>query len=170
MPSVFSQKKFLNSLLLYILNKQGPSHGYALTQFLEEQFNWKTSQTNIYNVLKHLESNKFVTSEEQIKNGRIQKNYSISKPGVEFLAQTKHVRMEEIRKNVSKLLVLLYHYGENELSPQEQMVEQLITNMKQINEFSLSLMEHAPTETQEILTTTIRSLESLAAQKNITID
>ncbi|UYP45501.1 hypothetical protein NEF87_001786 [Candidatus Lokiarchaeum ossiferum] len=164
---LFSKKGLLNSLILFILRHKGPSHGYALSQCLEEKFGWKTSQTSIYNTLKDMESNNLVSCEEQIKNGRNQKIYSISDTGLQFMRKTKNQQKHEFKKTISKLLVLTQQYGENEFDVESNMLEDLMLKLRQINDHSLTLMSNAPIETQEILLGTINSLEELANQNDI---
>ena len=171
MSSVIPQKNLLHTLLLFLLRHKGPSHGYALATCLEEQFEWKTSQTSIYNVLKDLESKAYVSVEEQINNGRIQKTYSISEAGVTFLTQTKHAHAKEFKKIISKLLELIYRYGDNDVSLIEEsefdLVDKLMPKLKQISDISLNLMGSVPDETLDILLAAITSLESLAEKTGI---
>lgn len=171
-PIVF-QKNLLNTLILFLLHHKGPMHGYAIAQCLEEKFDWKTSQTTIYNILKILESDDLLTVEEQTKNGRIQKIYAISDAGLAHLKKTKHAQARQFKKMVSKLLVLMYRYKENEISSEEEVandiLDDLMPKLKDIYDCSMSLMETAPKETLHILKRTLEQLQSLATEKDTRI-
>ncbi len=167
MHPIFSKKGLLNSLILFILRHKGPSNGYALTLFLEEKFGWKASQTSIYKTLRGMEDNNMVSCEELVKNGRNQKIYSISDAGLQFMKETRAFKEQEFKKTISKLLVLMPQYGENELEVEPNLLENLMLNLRQINDHSLTLMSKAPIETQNILSDAIHSLEKLAKQNDI---
>ena len=167
---MFSKKNLLNSLILFILRHKGPSHGYALTQHLEENFGWKTSKTSIYNTLKDMENNDLVSFEEQVKKGRNQKIYSISKAGLLFMKETRCIQEQKFKRTISKLLVLAQQYGENEFEVETDELENLMSRLRQINDHSLTLMSKAPIETQKILLSTIHSLEKLAEQNEIKLN
>ncbi|NPE07945.1 MAG: PadR family transcriptional regulator [Asgard group archaeon] len=65
---IFSPTKILDSLILMQILREGPLHGYALSNCIEEKFGWKPSQTAIYNSLKSMENENLVTSEEIFNN------------------------------------------------------------------------------------------------------
>ncbi len=159
--------KILDSLILMEIVRKGPSHGYALANEIEEQFGWTPSQTAIYNSLKSMESSGWVSSEERIESGRVQKIYSITKEGEEHFEETHQIMKKQMMKNFRRFFSFMQMVGDIESSEESKAFQNRIHNalekMKNISYLTLALLKEAPKETEtaieEYLTTLIKIAE-----------
>ncbi|MBN1330570.1 MAG: PadR family transcriptional regulator [Candidatus Heimdallarchaeota archaeon] len=170
---VFSPTKVLDSLILMQIVSEGPLHGYAITALLEERFDWKPSQTAVYNSLKSMESENLVRAEEKIEKGRVQKIYSITDYGKEFFNETQQKIRKHMSENFSQFFSLVQMVGEitnsEESAVMQASIQAIIENMRKTSRIILLLVRVAPKETQKILEDTLLSLSKLAASLDIQI-
>ncbi|MFW9923037.1 MAG: PadR family transcriptional regulator, partial [Candidatus Thorarchaeota archaeon] len=101
---IFSPTKILDSIILMQIVIEGPQYGYALSSIMEEKFDWKPSQTTVYNSLKSLENDELVTVEERIEKGRVQKIYSITEKGRKHFLEMHQELKKLMKKNFSQFI------------------------------------------------------------------
>ena len=160
----FPPFKFLNTIVVITLAKKGPMHGYALTSEIEDKLGLKPSQTAIYNILKSLEETGVVTSEERIENGRVQKIYTITSKGLTLHEEHK----KRFKAQIAKMSALVTGAIENmhENSAQTEL-HTLFQDLRQFPLLVMTLINPLPKETQEIISTAVKSLSDLAKAHNI---
>lgn len=76
-------KGSLKTIVLKLLEEEGPMHGYALTQKVEEltQGNIKLTYGALYPILHKLKKEKVLVTASQILNNRIRVYYSLTPKG-----------------------------------------------------------------------------------------
>ncbi|OLS31230.1 MAG: hypothetical protein HeimAB125_16710 [Candidatus Heimdallarchaeota archaeon AB_125] len=163
--------KILDSLLLMQIALKGPSHGYALATCIEEKFEWKPSQTAIYNALKSMESDGLVTSEERIESGRVQKIYSITKNGKKQSEEThQHMKMH-MMKSFTRFFSFMQMVGNIESSDEskafQQRMHDSLENMRNISFIALLLLKEVPKETEKVIEEFLLSLKEIAEKNKI---
>lgn len=82
-------KGSLKTIVLQVLKNEGPMHGYAITQKVEEITSGKIKLTfgAIYPILHKLESEKILVTASEIYNNRMRIYYSLTPRGHSVLAQ-----------------------------------------------------------------------------------
>jgi len=174
MRNLFSPKKIIESLVLSLLIKEGPLHGYALTIAIEEKFGWKPSQTAIYNTLKSLGRQQAVTFEERVEKGRAQKIYSITEKGHNQMVNAKKEMVSVMGKRLSQMMSIMQDFSEMEdtnVSHDIQKCKEMSgKNMDLIPFYVFKLMHVAPEETRKILEATLVSLKDLAVQYKVNFE
>lgn len=162
-----SPSKILYPILLYCLDSEGPLHGYALTNLIEQKFNWKPSQTAIYNALRDLESQDVLQSEEKIESGRVQKIYSITESGRNrFILQKKEFKTK-IMKDFQKIIAILGHFSE--LDKDEEVLS-IFDNINIISVIALKIMRYNTEEVSYILSQCSDALIKLVKKNEIPMD
>jgi len=168
---IFSPTKILDSLILMQIVREGPLHGYALSNCIEETFGWKPSQTAIYNSLKSMENENLVTSEERIEKGRVQKIYSITKEGRKTFEETHQKLRKQMMKNFSQFFSYVQVLGDienlEESEAFQKRIQTTLENMKDISRLTLFLLREASEETEKIIENTLTSLKKIAAKYDI---
>ena len=73
----------LKTIILKLLKEEGPTHGYALTQRVEQLTEGKIKLTYgaLYPILHKLESEKVVVTASEIRNNRMRIYYSLTPKG-----------------------------------------------------------------------------------------
>jgi len=76
-------KGSLKTIVLKLLKEEGPMHGYALTQKVEEMTRGKIKLTYgaLYPILHKLESEKILDTASEIRNNRIRVYYALTPKG-----------------------------------------------------------------------------------------
>ncbi|MCJ7449895.1 MAG: PadR family transcriptional regulator [Bacteroidales bacterium] len=76
-------KGSLKTIVLKLLKEEGPMHGYALTQKVEEMTRGKIKLTYgaLYPILHKLESEKILGTASEIRNNRIRVYYALTPKG-----------------------------------------------------------------------------------------
>lgn len=171
---IFSPTKILDSLILMQILREGPLHGYALSNCIEEKFGWKPSQTAIYNSLKSMENENLVTSEERIEKGRVQKIYSITKQGRKSFEETHRMMRKQMMKNFSQFFSYVQMLGDIENREEseafQKRVQTILENMKDISRLTLFLLREAPKETEKIVENMLTSLKKIASKYDIQLE
>lgn len=87
------KKGIMDGCVLAIL-KKGPSYGYKIITDLSQYI--EISDSTLYPVLKRLESGGFVSTYNDIYNGRTRKYYKIEQPGTDklddFISQLEELK------------------------------------------------------------------------------
>ena len=171
MNPIIPPTKILDSLLLMQIARKGPSHGYALATCIEEKFEWKPSQTAIYNALKSMESNGLVTSEEKIESGRVQKIYSITKKGKKQSKEIHQQMKKHMMKSFTIFLSFMKMVGDIESSEEskafQQRMHDSLENMRNISFIALLLLREVPKETEKAIEEFLLSLKEIAEKNKI---
>jgi len=170
----FSPTKMLDHLILVILVRRGPIHGYAITAIMEEKSGWKPSQTAVYNALKSMESETLVTVEERIEKGRAQKIYAVTKKGQKYYEETTQIMRKQMTKNLSQFFSLAQMVGEmsneEESETYRDSIQSIITNMQILVQLLPLIIREAPKETKAVIESTLQSLRKIAAEHNIELE
>jgi len=171
MNFIFSPTKALDHLILMQIVLDGPQHGYAITSAIEEKFCWKPSQTAVYNSLKSMESESFVTVEEKIEKGRVQRIYSITELGQQYFESIQQKMRNHMMKFFSQFFSFIQAVGDIELMEEsedfQEIVQTTLENVGQISQFVLLLLRQAPKETQTTIENTLSTLKEIATKHNI---
>ena len=79
----------LKTIVLKILKEEGPLHGYAITQKVEEMTKGKIKLTYgaLYPILHKLESEKILGTASEIRNNRIRVYYALTPKGHSVVTQ-----------------------------------------------------------------------------------
>jgi DNA-binding PadR family transcriptional regulator len=95
----------LKTIVLKLLQEEGPMHGYALTRRVEEITAGRINLTfgALYPILHKLESEKAVVTTTEIHNNRTRIYYSLTKKG-ESLAVTKIRELKEFIESLQKIV------------------------------------------------------------------
>jgi PadR family transcriptional regulator PadR len=82
-------KGSLKTIVLKLLKEEGPMHGYALTQKVEEMTRGKIKLTYgaLYPILHKLESEKILGTASEIRNNRIRVYYALTPKGHSVLTE-----------------------------------------------------------------------------------
>lgn len=99
--------RFVEPLVLYLLKKQGKSHGYELIGALQEHA--LTDSTvepgALYRTLRRLEENGFVVSTWDVgEAGPARRIYELTTVGIEHLAEWKVV-LDHLAKSMSRFVI-----------------------------------------------------------------
>lgn len=171
MFSIFSPTKLLDQLILMQIVTKGPLHGYALTAAIEEKFNWKPSQTAVYNSLKSLEGEGYVISSEKIESGRLQKIYSLTDKGKEHIAKTHQKIRAQMMNNFKQFFSIAQLVNEVENKEESDVLQQNIhditNDFMRMGQLSVLLVQKAPKELQKFINDVRSSLEELAEKYDV---
>jgi len=94
----------LKTIVLKLLKEEGPIHGYALTQKVEQLTNGKIKLTYgaLYPILHKLEKEKAVVTVTEIYNNRMRIYYSLTPQG-QSLAAAKIKELQEFIESLQKI-------------------------------------------------------------------
>jgi len=97
----------LKTIILKILEEEGPMHGYAITRKVEEMTDGKIKLTfgAIYPVLHKLESEKVLVTTSEIYNNRIRVHYALTYKG-HSLVKEKIQEMKEFIESIESIINL----------------------------------------------------------------
>ena len=173
MKSLIPAHKVLDSLLLMQIVHDGPSHGYALGVAIEEKFGWKPSQTAIYNSLRSLEAEGFVTFEEKIESGRAQKIYKVTRKGKDAFEEThqnmKKNMMKNFRRTISLMQMIENIESSDESKAYQLRIHNALENMKLAGDLTLVLLREVPEETVKVMAEYLSALKKIAEKYEIEI-
>lgn len=95
----------LKTIILKLLKDEGPMHGYAITQKVEEISGGKInlSYGALYPILYKLEKENALTSEREIFNNRIRVYYTLTKKG-DSLVAIKIKELSEFIESLQKII------------------------------------------------------------------
>jgi PadR family transcriptional regulator PadR len=98
-------KGSLKTIVLKILKEEGPLHGYALTQKVEELTEGKVKLTYgaLYPVLHKLKREKVLVTASGIVNNRIRIYYSLTTKGHSVVT----TKLQELKESINALLTIL---------------------------------------------------------------
>lgn len=94
----------LKTIVLKLLKEEGPMHGYALTQKVEQLTNGKIKLTYgaLYPILHKLEKEKAVVTASEIYNNRMRIYYSLTPKG-HSVATEKLRELQEFIESLQKI-------------------------------------------------------------------
>jgi len=94
-------KGSLKTIVLQLLKKEGPMHGYALTQRVKELTEGQINLTYgaLYPMLHKLKSEKILVTASEIRNNRIRVYYSLTRKGHSVTAE----RIKELAEFIKYL-------------------------------------------------------------------
>jgi DNA-binding PadR family transcriptional regulator len=94
----------LKTIVLKLLKEEGPIHGYALTQKVEQLTNGKIKLTYgaLYPILHKLEKEKAVVTETEIYNNRMRIYYSLTPKG-QSVAAAKIKELQEFIESLRRI-------------------------------------------------------------------
>lgn len=171
---IFSPTKILDNLILMLIMKKGPQHGYAITSIIEEKSGWKPSQTAVYNSLKSMENENLVVVEERIEKGRAQKIYSVTEKGKQYFEETHQNMRKQMMKNFSQYFSFVQMVSEidnqEESEIYQQSIESIIENMRIVYQILPLTLKEAPIETKVVFENTLNSLRKIATEYKIEIE
>jgi len=95
----------LKTIILKLLNEEGPTHGYALTQRVEQLTEGKIKLTYgaLYPILHKLESEKAVVTKSEIYNNRMRIYYSLTPKG-QTVAAAKIRELQEFIESLQRII------------------------------------------------------------------
>ena len=95
----------LKTIILKLLKEEGPTHGYALTQRVEQLTEGKIKLTYgaLYPILHKLESEKAVVTAREIRNNRIRIYYSLTPKGQKVVAE----KINELKEFIESLQLII---------------------------------------------------------------
>jgi PadR family transcriptional regulator, regulatory protein PadR len=95
----------LKTIVLKLLKEEGPMHGYALTQKVEQMTNGKIKLTYgaLYPILHKLENEKAVVTETEIHNNRMRIYYSLTAEGHSVVAE----KIQELKEFIESLQLII---------------------------------------------------------------
>jgi len=98
-------KGSVKTIVLKLLKEEGPLHGYAITQKVEEltKGKMKLSFGALYPVLHKLEKEKVLVTAREIKNNRIRVYYALTPKGHSMVAE-KIKELNELIESVQRIL------------------------------------------------------------------
>jgi DNA-binding PadR family transcriptional regulator len=98
-------KGSLKTIVLKLLKEEGPLHGYAITQKVEELTKGKIKLTfgALYPVLHKLEKEKVLVTAREIKKNRIRVYYALTPKGNSMVAE-KIKELNELIESVQRIL------------------------------------------------------------------
>jgi DNA-binding PadR family transcriptional regulator len=105
MKSSEFMKGSLKTIVLKLLKEEGPLHGYAITQKVEELTKGKIKLTfgALYPVLHKLEKEKVLVTAREIKKNRIRVYYALTPKGNSMVAE-KIKELNELIESVQRIL------------------------------------------------------------------
>ena len=94
----------LRTIVLKLLKDEGPTHGYALTQRVEQLTNGKIKLTYgaLYPLLHKLEKEKVVVTATEIRNNRMRIYYALTPKGHSVAAE-KILELQEFIKSLQRI-------------------------------------------------------------------
>lgn len=97
----------VRTIILQVLKENGPMHGYAITQKVEELTSGKIKLTYgaIYPVLHKLEDEKVLVTTSENYNNRIRVQYALTEKGNSMVAE-KIREMAEFIESIQKIIEL----------------------------------------------------------------
>ncbi len=120
----------MEKILLGML-MQKPATGYDIRKKMElsTKFFFSTSQGSINPAFKKLEKNKFVTTEDEIVNGRLRKTYTITKDGREYFKEwlNSKVGVSKVRND---MLLRLFFFPYASQDEKIGILENYLTELK----------------------------------------
>jgi len=98
-------KGSLRTIILKLLQEEGPTHGYALTRRVEEITDGKIKLTYgaIYPLLHKMENEKVLVTAKEIRNNRVRVYYSLTDKG-HSVAGEKIKEMAEFIKSLQLII------------------------------------------------------------------
>jgi PadR family transcriptional regulator, regulatory protein PadR len=95
----------LKTIILKLLKDEGPLHGYAITQRVDEISGGKIklSYGALYPVLYKLEKEKVLVADREIFNNRIRVNYTLTKKG-KSVVEVKLRELGEFIESLQKIV------------------------------------------------------------------
>jgi DNA-binding PadR family transcriptional regulator len=95
----------LKTIVLKLLKDEGPLHGYAITQKVEELTNGKITLTYgaLYPILHKLENEKVLVTTSEIYNNRMRICYSLTPRGQTVVAE----KIKEIKEFIESLQLII---------------------------------------------------------------
>lgn len=95
----------LKTIILKLLKEEGPTHGYALTQRVEQLTEGKIKLTYgaLYPILHKLESEKVVVTASEIRNNRMRIYYSLTTKG-HSVAASKIKELQEFIESLKRIV------------------------------------------------------------------
>jgi PadR family transcriptional regulator, regulatory protein PadR len=95
----------LKTIILKLLKEEGPTHGYALTQRVEQLTEGKIKLTYgaLYPILHKLESEKVVVTASEIRNNRMRIYYSLTPKG-HSVAASKIKELQEFIESLKRIV------------------------------------------------------------------
>lgn len=95
----------LKTIILKLLKDEGPLHGYAITQKVDEISGGKIklSYGALYPVLYKLEKEKVLVADREIFNNRIRVNYTLTKKG-KSVVEVKLRELGEFIESLQKIV------------------------------------------------------------------
>jgi DNA-binding PadR family transcriptional regulator len=95
----------LKTIILKLLKDEGPLHGYAITQKVDEMSGGKIklSYGALYPVLYKLEKEKVLVADREIFNNRIRVNYTLTKKG-KSVVEVKLRELGEFIESLQKIV------------------------------------------------------------------
>jgi PadR family transcriptional regulator PadR len=95
----------LKTIILKLLKEEGPTHGYALTQRVEQLTEGKIKLTYgaLYPILHKLENEKAVVTASEIRNNRMRIYYSLTPKGLS-VAAAKIKELQEFIESLQRIV------------------------------------------------------------------
>jgi DNA-binding PadR family transcriptional regulator len=95
----------LKTIILKLLKEEGPTHGYALTQRVEQLTEGKIKLTYgaLYPILHKLESEKAVVTATEIYNNRMRIYYALTPKGQTVVAE----KIKELKEFIESLQLII---------------------------------------------------------------
>ena len=95
----------LKTIILKLLKEEGPTHGYALTQRVEQLSEGKIKLTYgaLYPILHKLESEKAVVTTTEIYNNRMRIYYALTPKGQTVVAE----KIKELKEFIESLQLII---------------------------------------------------------------
>jgi DNA-binding PadR family transcriptional regulator len=95
----------LKTIILKLLKEEGPTHGYALTQRVEQLTEGKIKLTYgaLYPILHKLESEKAVVTTTEIYNNRMRIYYALTPKGQTVVAE----KIKELKEFIESLQLII---------------------------------------------------------------
>ena len=174
MGAIYSPKKMLDLFILVELVNEGPLHGYAIANIIEEKFGWKPSLTSIYSILKQMEAESLVKVEDRIENNRIQKVYFITDKGRDVLYNMQQEFKKKMKKNVSHFFSLLEHIGcfDSKKDKKAEDLQKIFSTLRKIFLITIVAVNSSQIDYNDLqlyLNNTLSRLENFAIKNNLSI-
>jgi DNA-binding PadR family transcriptional regulator len=95
----------LKTIILKLLKEEGPTHGYALTQRVEQLTEGKIKLTYgaLYPILHKLENEKAVVTATEIYNNRMRIYYALTPKGQKVVAE----KIKELKEFIESLQLII---------------------------------------------------------------
>lgn len=125
---------------------------------------WKPSQTAVYNILRALEAEDAVTSEERIESGRLQKVYTITSKGAAMNEENTRKLRTEIMKIFSMFIGLMQNVTDTD---SEKELQSMLIDFRHFSRLVFKMGIIVPKETHVIVSTALSAMIKLASEKKI---